>query len=117
MNSIQLRPAYGAVLVAVAVLGLSTTACTHGNVASGDGLPAASRPSATAGPMLTRPVAGQAPMASYLDGLAASGRFSGTVLVARAGQVLLDAGYGLADRATRTPNGPATIFQIGSVTK
>jgi CubicO group peptidase (beta-lactamase class C family) len=56
-------------------------------------------------------------MASYLDGLASSGRLSGTVLVVRSGQVLLDAGYGLADRATSTPNGPATIFQIGSVTK
>ena len=56
-------------------------------------------------------------MASYLDSLASSGEFSGTVLVARAGQVLLDAGYGLADRATHTPNGPATIFQVGSVTK
>ena len=56
-------------------------------------------------------------MASYLNGLASSGRFAGTVLVARSGRVLLDAGYGLADRATRTPNGPATIFQVGSVTK
>jgi CubicO group peptidase (beta-lactamase class C family) len=31
--------------------------------------------------------------------------------------LLLDAGYGQSDRATRTANGPATIFQIGSVTK
>jgi len=56
-------------------------------------------------------------MASYLDNLASSGGFSGTVLVARNGHVLLDSGYGLADRATGTPNGPATIFQVGSVTK
>jgi CubicO group peptidase (beta-lactamase class C family) len=56
-------------------------------------------------------------MARYLDGLASSGQFSGTVLVACGGQVLLDAGYGLADRATRTLNSPATIFQVGSVTK
>jgi len=117
MTSFQMRPAYRAVLAAVAVLGLSTTACAHGIRAPGSGSRAASRPSAAAGPVLTRPVAGQAAMASYLQGLAASGRFSGTVLVARAGQVLLDAGYGLADRVTRTPNGPATIFQIGSVTK
>jgi CubicO group peptidase (beta-lactamase class C family) len=56
-------------------------------------------------------------MAAYLGRLAASGRFTGTVLVARDGRVLLDAGYGLADRAARTPNRPATIFQVGSVTK
>jgi CubicO group peptidase (beta-lactamase class C family) len=31
--------------------------------------------------------------------------------------VVLDAGYGLADRATQVPDGPGTIFQIGSVTK
>jgi CubicO group peptidase (beta-lactamase class C family) len=56
-------------------------------------------------------------MAEYLAGLASSGRFSGTVLVARQGRVLLDAGYGLADRAARVHNGPETIFQVGSVTK
>lgn len=56
-------------------------------------------------------------MTRYLDGLAAAGRFSGTVLVARNGKVLLDAGYGLANRAAGIPNGPATIFQVGSVTK
>jgi CubicO group peptidase (beta-lactamase class C family) len=112
-----MRPACRAVLVAVAVMGLSTTACARSNVAPGHGLPAASRPSAIAGPALTRPVAGPASMASYLDRLAASSRFSGTVLVARAGQVLLDGGYGMANRVTRTPNSPATIFQIGSVTK
>jgi CubicO group peptidase (beta-lactamase class C family) len=61
--------------------------------------------------------AASAAMAHYLDRLASTGRFSGAVLVARDGHVLLDAGYGLADRATRTLNAPGTIFQIGSVTK
>ena len=56
-------------------------------------------------------------MAEYLGWLAASGRFSGTALVARNGKVLLDAGYGLADRANRVFNGPGTIFQVGSGTK
>jgi CubicO group peptidase (beta-lactamase class C family) len=56
-------------------------------------------------------------MAGYLGGLASSGRFSGTVLIAQDGRVLLDAGYGLADRAARVRNGPGTIFQVGSVTK
>lgn len=56
-------------------------------------------------------------MARYLDGLTAAGKFSGTVLVARGGQVLIDTGYGLADRATQAANGPGTVFQVGSVTK
>ncbi|HEV2257629.1 MAG TPA: serine hydrolase domain-containing protein [Streptosporangiaceae bacterium] len=60
---------------------------------------------------------GAAAMERYLAGLTAAGRFSGTVLVARGGHVLLRNGYGLADRATRMPNGPGTVFQIGSVTK
>lgn len=64
-----------------------------------------------------RPAADTAAMAEYLAGLASAGRFSGTVLVARDGRVLLNAGYGLADRATGVRNGPQTIFQVGSVTK
>ena len=64
-----------------------------------------------------RPAAGTAAIEEYLAGLASAGRFSGTVLVARDGRVLLNAGYGLADRAARVRNGPQTIFQIGSVTK
>lgn len=43
--------------------------------------------------------------------------FSGTVLVARGDQVLLTKGYGLADAASGTANGPATRFRIGSITK
>src|SRR5215472_5243054 len=64
-----------------------------------------------------RPAAGTAAMEEYLAGLASAGRFSGTVLVDRDGRVLLNAGYGLADRATGVRNGPQTIFQVGSVTK
>ena len=64
-----------------------------------------------------RPAAGTAAIEEYLAGLASAGRFSGTVLVARDGRVLLNAGYGLADRAARVRNGPQTIFQVGSVTK
>ena len=43
--------------------------------------------------------------------------FSGSVLVARGDEVLLSKGYGLADAARGTANGPATRFRIGSVTK
>lgn len=43
--------------------------------------------------------------------------FSGSVLVARDGQILLDQGYGLANREWLIPNDGATRFRLGSVTK
>ncbi|WP_298287429.1 serine hydrolase [uncultured Lutibacter sp.] len=43
--------------------------------------------------------------------------FSGVVLVAKQGEVILSKGYGWADRKNKIPNSPATVFNIGSVTK
>jgi len=43
--------------------------------------------------------------------------FSGSVLVARDGQVLLDRGYGLANREWLIPNDGETKFRLGSITK
>ncbi len=43
--------------------------------------------------------------------------FSGSVLVARDGQILLDRGYGLANREWSIPNDSATRFRLGSVSK
>ena len=40
--------------------------------------------------------------------------FSGTVLLVRDGEVVLDKGYGLADRDQKVPNTPKTIFALGS---
>jgi CubicO group peptidase (beta-lactamase class C family) len=54
---------------------------------------------------------------AWLAQRAAAGQFSGTVLVADVHQRLLDAGYGLADRATRTGNTPQTRFCIASIGK
>jgi CubicO group peptidase (beta-lactamase class C family) len=48
---------------------------------------------------------------------AAQGKFSGAVLVARKGEVLLKKGYGLANREHDVSNTPQTIFRIGSMTK
>ena len=45
------------------------------------------------------------------------GTFSGSVLIAQDGKVLLSKGYGLADRAQGIPNTPQTRFRIGSVSK
>ena len=43
--------------------------------------------------------------------------FSGTVLIAKKGTVLLDKGYGYSNVGARTPNTENTIYQIGSNTK
>ncbi|TFW14112.1 serine hydrolase [Brevundimonas intermedia] len=43
--------------------------------------------------------------------------FSGAVLVARDGRVLLDQGYGLANREWNVPNDGDTKFRLGSLTK
>lgn len=44
-------------------------------------------------------------------------RFSGTVLIAQNGKILLDKGYGWADEGQRLLNKPITRFRIASVTK
>ena len=43
--------------------------------------------------------------------------FSGSVLIARDGHILLSQGYGLADIEQQIPNTPQTKFRIGSVSK
>ena len=43
--------------------------------------------------------------------------FSGAVLVARDGQILLDKGYGFANREWGIPNESDTKFRLGSITK
>lgn len=54
---------------------------------------------------------------TYMNSLARGGEFSGAVLVARNGTILLDKGYGFADIEFGIPNTPATKFKIGSLTK
>lgn len=43
--------------------------------------------------------------------------FSGSILIAKDGNILLSKGYGYADFSFDIPNGPDTKFRIGSVTK
>jgi CubicO group peptidase (beta-lactamase class C family) len=54
---------------------------------------------------------------TYLYNLAQEGAFRGSVLVAQGDEVLLAAGYGLADIENNVPNTPQTRFRLGSVTK
>jgi CubicO group peptidase (beta-lactamase class C family) len=54
---------------------------------------------------------------AYLQDLAQEGGFSGSVLIAQGDNVLLKAGYGMADIENHVSNTPQTRFHIGSVTK
>jgi CubicO group peptidase (beta-lactamase class C family) len=54
---------------------------------------------------------------AYLDDLAKEGGFSGSVLIAQGDNILLSAGYGMADIQSNVRNTPQTRFHIGSVTK
>jgi CubicO group peptidase (beta-lactamase class C family) len=54
---------------------------------------------------------------AFLTRLVALQGFSGAVLVARKGHILLSKGYGGADLDRHVPNTPTTEFRIGSITK
>lgn len=54
---------------------------------------------------------------SFLTKITANLSFSGSALVARDGHILLNKGYGEADRERKTPNTAQTRFRIGSLTK
>ena len=43
--------------------------------------------------------------------------FSGVLLVAKDGQIVLDKGYGLANKENKTPYTAETVFTVGSITK
>src|SRR5688500_18899298 len=53
----------------------------------------------------------------YLNQLVKQDRFSGEVLLARNGKIVLSKGYGLANRETKTINTPQTKIRLGSVSK
>ncbi len=54
---------------------------------------------------------------TYMQALVGLDRFSGSILIAREGDVLVSKGYSLANREHGVPNTPQTKFRIGSVTK
>lgn len=54
---------------------------------------------------------------AYLKDLVARDEFSGSVLVAKNGEVLFEKAYGLASRRFNVPNKITTRFNVGSITK
>jgi CubicO group peptidase (beta-lactamase class C family) len=53
----------------------------------------------------------------YAQAAAKAERFSGVILVARDGKILVSKGYGMADVENDVPNTPETRFRLGSLTK
>jgi D-alanyl-D-alanine carboxypeptidase len=58
-----------------------------------------------------------AALRTKLESDAAAGRFAGAVLVAKNGQPIFTAAYGMADREKKIPNKLETRFRIGSMNK
>jgi CubicO group peptidase (beta-lactamase class C family) len=54
---------------------------------------------------------------NYMRICVREGNFSGTVLMARKGKILISKGYGMANAELNVQNSPATIFRLGSLTK
>jgi len=54
---------------------------------------------------------------AYLNDLVDQGEFSGSVLVAKNGQVIISKGYGFASIELNVPNTLLTKFRLGSITK
>lgn len=85
-------------------------------IAQGSRLQAIDRPAEFALPHLT-----QADLISQLkqqlQRLTSADQFAGAVLVASGGSPVFQEAYGLADRATKTPNTLDTRFRIGSMNK
>ena len=53
---------------------------------------------------------------TYLNNSVTNG-YSGSVLVAKKGDIILSKGYGWSDRKNKILNAPSSVFNIGSVTK
>ena len=80
---------------------------------------AASALALTLSPLANRPAAAQdvARMDQVIRASSEADAFSGAVLVARDGRILLDQGYGLANREWNIPNDGDVKFRLGSLSK
>ncbi|WP_372784607.1 serine hydrolase domain-containing protein [Phenylobacterium sp.] len=99
-----------------AILRLDITADQPHKI-TGVGLGPGRPPPGVAGPPRLAPAALAAATRARLEKAAAEDRFSGAVLIAHAGQPVLTAAYGLADREAKTPATVDTQFRFGSMGK
>ena len=53
----------------------------------------------------------------YIHAYVKLNRYSGSVLIAKEGKIILNRGYGMADIEHDVPNTPQTKFRLGSITK
>lgn len=82
--------------------------------------PAASQPTTVLPTAASSPLSDEAlakELETFMDQQAGNLSFSGAALVARGGKILLQRGYGLADRQAKRPNTEQTRFRIASITK
>ncbi len=74
-----------------------------------------------AGPLVAGGQAADKDVAALMDAYLAAchklDRFSGSVLIAHKGKIVLSKGYGMANYELGVPNSPETRFRLGSVTK
>lgn len=54
-------------------------------------------------------------IAEYMNAEVKTNHFSGAVLVAQKGEVLLTAGYGMSEADTKVPNAPNSRFRLGNI--
>lgn len=103
--------------LAVALLACGTPASGQAPIASGQAQSAGGAASAAVAAAPPSP----AVVATKTDELIAAYqktlKFSGAVLIARDGQVLVSKGYGMANFELGVPNTPQTKFRLGSITK
>jgi len=59
----------------------------------------------------------EAKVDEYINAHMKLGNFSGSVLIAKDGRILVSKGYGMANYELDAPNTPQTKFRLGSVTK
>ena len=109
-----------AILVMLTAVACGATAPAATPMPENTPLPAAT-PTAKSLPHTLTATAISPELISGIDGmlsdLARQSLFTGSVLIAQHGKVLLSQGYGLANRQQNIPNTPQTRFRLGSVTK
>lgn len=104
------------VLVLVFMLWPGAASSAAGSIPPGEPSPAGENtPEEKLGLPDSEAVAGE--VDTYLRAFQEMDRFSGAVLIARGGEVILSEGYGLADREAGEPFRPSTRFRIASLTK